>query len=251
MRIVPLLIILLLIISCAQVSRQPVTKIEKKVVSTEITVNKIPVKPIHLSRNDFLSLMKPIIEAENTRILQIRKQLVHLRTLTHMPKQMNIWLHQLAGEYRIPLNGKPDNRFWHRILAVVDIVPMEMAMAQAANESAWGNSRFARKANNYFGQWCFQKGCGLVPLRRNVGARHEVKRFDSPAASVRAYMKNMNTLHAYKSFRNIRQSMRHQGKPLDSEFLVMGLKKYSERGVDYIRTIRSIIRKNKKILQKS
>ena len=41
---------------------------------------------------------------------------------------------------------------------------------QAANESAWGTSRFARIGLNFFGQWCYSKGCGMVPKRRNTGA---------------------------------------------------------------------------------
>jgi len=245
-RIVPLFVLSFLVISCTQEIRQPAMDIGKKVIApAEISVSKTPAKLLHLNKKDFFILMKPIIESENSRILQVRQMLMRLKRTANLPKQANLWLHQLAGEYRIPVDGALDKMFWHQVLTRVDIVPIEMAMAQAANESAWGNSRFAREANNYFGQWCFQKGCGLVPLRRNVGARHEVKRFDSPAASVRAYMKNMNTLHAYNAFRSLRRSMRNQGKPLDSELLVMGLKKYSERGADYVRIIRSIIRKNK------
>ncbi len=245
-----LFIVLFSVISCAKIVRQSAMEIKKEIIPpAAINVSKAPIQTTY-QKKSFFSFMRPIIEAENTRILHIRRRLMQLQVSTHLSKQSIPWLQQIAEEYRVSLMGKPDNRFWHQILSMVDIVPVDMAMAQAANESAWGNSRFAREANNYFGQWCFQKGCGIIPLRRNAGALHEVKRFDSPAASVRAYIKNMNTLHAYQAFRKIRQSLRHQGKPLNPGLLTIGLSKYSERGADYVKIIRSIIRKNKHLMAK-
>jgi len=243
---------LLLLASCAGIDRHSTTDMGNKIKSPEEEkAIEIPVRPVHMSKREFFAFMTPMIEVENARVLKNRAHLLQLKPLAHLQTRAGAWLHQIAGEYRVPLNGKPDNRFWHRILTRVDIIPLEIALAQAANESAWGNSRFAREANNYFGQWCFQKGCGVVPLRRNADARHEVKRFVSPTSSVRAYMKNVNTLHAYETFRKIRQAMRHQGKALDAELLALGLKQYSERGTDYVRIIRSIIRKNRKLMRKS
>jgi Bax protein len=122
---------------------------------------------------------------------------------------------------------------------------------QAANESAWGRSRFARQGNNYFGQWCYRKGCGIVPARRVPGATHEVRRFASVAESVRAYMNNINRSSAYADFRNIRRSLRVQSKPLDAERLAYGLKSYSERGMAYVHVIRSMIRSNRVLISRS
>ncbi len=252
MRVVPSLIVLFTIISCTEVIHLPVTDIGKEAVPpAEAKVSKTLNQPVHLNKNSFFTLMKPVIEAESTRILQIRQQVLRLKSSARLQKQEVVWIHQIATEYHVPFNGKPDSRFWHQLLARVDIVPLEMALAQAANESAWGNSRFARDANNYFGHWCFKKGCGLVPLHRKAGARHEVQRFDSLASSVRAYMKNMNTGRAYQQLRTIRQSMRRQGQTLDAEQLALGLTQYSERGTDYVRIIRSIIRKNRALMRKS
>jgi len=230
---------------------QPVEIQPVEIQPVEIQPGNVPDHAAHLDKSSFFALMKPILNAENIRVLHVRQRLLKLKLSAHLRAQAKVWLKQISTEYRVPLKGKPDGNFWNQILSRVDIVPLEMALAQAANESAWGNSRFAREANNYFGQWCLQKGCGIVPLRRNVGAQHEVKRFDSPASSVRAYIKNMNTLQAYEQFRNIRQSMRHQGKALDAEVLVAGLRQYSERGDEYIKIIRSMIRKNRALMQKS
>jgi len=227
---------------------QPLNKVENHTAPASAEATALA-HPVHMKKREFFRFMKPIIAAENARILANRQRVLKLKASQHLQQPAINWLSQMAREYRVPFHGRPAKGFWYQLLTRMDVVPLEMAMAQAANESAWGNSRFAREANNYFGQWCFRAGCGLVPLQRNAGAHHEVRYFDSPALSVRAYLRNMNTHRVYQSFRKLRRSMRHQRKPLDAEFLALGLKHYSERGAAYVKTIRSIIRKNKVLMQ--
>ncbi len=155
----------------------------------------------------------------------------------------------LAKRYRVPLQDKPTEVFWSRLAKRVDVVPVELALAQAANESAWGTSRFARQGNNFFGQWCYTSGCGIVPTRRNAGATHEVKAFDSPGASVRAYIHNLNTAKAYQPLRGIRLHLRRNKQPLDAMIMASGLSGYSERGAAYVKNIRTIIRRNRALIQ--
>lgn len=131
-----------------------------------------------------------------------------------------------------------------RLLRRVDIVPPSLALAQAANESAWGTSRFAREGNNLFGQWCYTPGCGLVPMRRELGGRHEVKRFDWPYDSVASYVHNLNTHPAYRGFRQTRESLQDESQTLSGLALLDGLRSYSERGPEYLTAIRNIIVKN-------
>lgn len=126
----------------------------------------------------------------------------------------------------------------------VDVIPTSLVLAQAANESAWGTSRFAREGNNIFGQWCFDEGCGLVPNRRGEDASHEVRAFASVEAAVRAYFRNLNTHPSYEDLRTLRASMRMQGLPLNSMVLARGLTRYSERGMDYVEELQDMIRIN-------
>jgi len=119
------------------------------------------------------------------------------------------------------------------LLRRADIVPASLAIAQAANESAWGTSRFAKLGNNFFGQWCFSKGCGIVPKSRDTNKNHEVADFRSPADSVESYMLNLNTHDAYKPL------------PVTGVALSYGLGKYSERGDEYGKEIREMISFNK------
>lgn len=116
---------------------------------------------------------------------------------------------------------------------------------QAANESAWGTSRFARIGLNFFGQWCYTKGCGMVPKRRNTGAAHEVAAFKSVRAAINSYFKNINTHPAYKDLRAIRENLRLEQKPILATELTHGLMSYSERGEAYIEELNTMISQNR------
>jgi len=198
----------------------------------------------------FFALLKPLAEAENARILKLRQRVSVLKRKARAYTQNDMQLiRKLAQNYRIPLSGQPTGVFWARLEKRVDVVPVELALAQAANESAWGTSRFARQGNNFFGQWCYVAGCGIVPTRRNAGATHEVKAFDSPGASVQAYIHNLNTTSAYKSLRGIRLHLRRAKQPLNALILASGLAGYSERGAAYVKSIQTIIRHNRTLMQ--
>ncbi len=134
------------------------------------------------------------------------------------------------------------------LLAKVDIIPKELVMVQAANESGWGTSRFARLGLNFFGQWCFSKGCGLVPSSRNDDANHEVRVFDSVDASIASYLNNLNTHPAYAHLREIRLELRQNNLPVKAEFLAPGLLNYSERQQDYVVELLQMLRHNKAYL---
>jgi Bax protein len=130
------------------------------------------------------------------------------------------------------------------LLKRVDTIPVSLALAQAANESAWGTSRFALEGNNLFGQWCYDEGCGLVPNRRRANASHEVQSFESIEAAVRAYFMNINTHDRYQGFRDLRFQMRSKEGELDPFALAWGLDGYSERGEAYVDEVQTIILQN-------
>ncbi len=202
-------------------------------------------------KQQFFATMKPVVASENKRILELRERIIHLKAATHLNQQQQAWLKHVADDYSVKMGAQPSYEAWQALLARVDIIPLEMALVQAANESAWGQSRFALQGNNYFGQWCYKKGCGIVPKQRAAGATHEVRRFANARQSVRAYLRNINTSSAYAEFRSIRHSLRVQSKPLDAQVLVVGLKSYSERGMAYVRIIQSMIRSNRTLIRQS
>ncbi|WP_284380990.1 glucosaminidase domain-containing protein [Litoribrevibacter albus] len=154
-------------------------------------------------------------------------------------EEMN-WLQSLAKLHRVS-HAQLNEAFFSELLMSMDIIPPSMALAQAANESAWGTSRFAVEANNLFGQWCFSPGCGVVPQLRPEGATYEVKVFETPSESVGQYMLNINRNSSYEKVRNIRHSYRQQQEVIPGTSLVGGLENYSERGHHYIEELRHMI----------
>ena len=130
------------------------------------------------------------------------------------------------------------------LLYRMDIIPTGLALGQAAYESGYGTSRFAVEGNSLFGQWTY-KGDGIKPgqQRKELG-NHQIKAFEWPFDSVRGYFVNLMTHPAYEDFRRLRAELREAGKPLDSLVLADGLVKYSERGQEYVDSLKGIIRVN-------
>jgi len=122
---------------------------------------------------------------------------------------------------------------------------LSLALAQAAIESGWGTSRFAREGNALFGQWVWGEAAkGLIPEDRQDGMNHKIRAFESPLEAVTSYIRNLNTHRAYRHMRDIRATMRSEGRMPDGHVLAEGLEAYSEKGRDYIDLVRDIIAAN-------
>ncbi len=200
----------------------------------------------------FFDFLQPIVEAENERILQqrdfVKKSYVAYKKGWELNEKHFNKLNDIASEYKLRNLDFKSESAYKKLLLRVDQIPESLALVQAAIESAWGTSYFAREGNNLFGQWCFTEGCGLVPRGRKEGLNHEVKVFGSVNEAVRAYMRNLNTHAAYTQLRNIRYQMRQNDQELKSEYLALGLQKYSAKGMDYVTMIRSMLKTNDDLL---
>jgi len=191
----------------------------------------------------FFSFLYPRIVLANSRVLLEREYLDALATKPDLSDREIKWLSEQSQRLRVEAETGSDEQF-ALLRKRLDVIPPSLILAQAANESAWGTSRFATEGNNLFGQWCFTQGCGLVPMSRVDGASHEVAKFESPYQSVRSYIQNLNRHPTYQPLRDIRLQDRQAEKPLSGWHLAEGLLGYSERGEDYIKEIRSMIRYN-------
>ncbi len=193
----------------------------------------------------FLRTLLPIVLLENH---HIEKQRVILEKMVTQQSEFNgqqiAWLEERLKHYRLS-NKADEPKQLEQLLQRLDQLPPSLMLAQGAIESGWGTSRFALQGNSLFGQWSYSKNSGLVPEARNQGAKHVVRSFDSLQASVRAYMRNLNTHLAYKTLREIRSTMRTKQQPLDSIELADGLQSYSQRGEAYVEDVKLIIRSNK------
>lgn len=192
----------------------------------------------------FVKLMLPLILRANADIRTERDRLFELIEAcdgdpSRLSPSRRRALENLAERYR----AEPEAL--ETLKRRVDAVPVALALAQAANESAWGTSRFARKGNALFGQWTWNRGDGIAPKdpQRDKG-EYAVRAFDNLGESVAAYMRNLNTHDAYLAFRKQRARMRRAGQRLDPLVLAEGLLHYSQRGTAYIAEIRKMIRYN-------
>lgn len=127
----------------------------------------------------------------------------------------------------------------------LDVIPPGLVLGQAAYESGYGTSRFAVEGNALFGQWTYGGG-GLVPeqQRKQLGD-HRIASFDWPFDSVRGYFLNLNSHPAYEEFRRLRADLKARGEPVTSLALADGLIRYSERGQEYVDTLKGMIRTNR------
>jgi Bax protein len=230
---VPLFLMLIIILSVA-------IQADTKVTAADLDMNNL--RDVNDKKKRFFDFLRPVVIDENNRILEIRNKLLEAKC----NNDNQLFVARIAQEYSV--NWKPGNKDWGKLLERVDSIPLELSLAQSATESAWGQSRFAVEGNNFFGQWCYRKGCGLVPQQRDRGSFHEVARFDSVNDSVRSYLKTINTGRAYATLRKIRKQHRTEDLQADANAQAAGLSRYSQRRSLYIRKIRAIIKENQELM---
>ncbi len=210
-------------------------------------------KDVKEKKAAFFNFMYPAVMNENIRVAEERVFLERISDKVAKSESLTsaetTRVGELAESYKSDLSdGGITSEWLSSLLVKVDLIPAPLVLSQGANESAWGTSRFSREASNYFGQWCYSKGCGLVPNQRNEGAAHEVAKFDSSQAAVHAYFMNVNRNNAYKELRVIRLELHKSTEPLTDEqqatVLAKGLIRYSERGEAYVEEIQTMIRHN-------
>lgn len=205
------------------------------------------IEDVHTKKNEFFSYMLPMIRQSNEVIRMDRRFLYSVRDELRLGLEVDSGVLNRLGELSKHYRIKPQSDLLQQVnnlLVKVDVVPESLVLAQSANESGWGTSRFAREANNFFGVWCFSPGCGLEPLSRDEGLIHEVASYASVQQSVDAYIRTINTHRAYAELRQIRAESRAGDEIISGVALAEGLVRYSARGLDYVREIQQMIRVN-------
>lgn len=227
--------------------------VEKKVKVIEQPLHKVvlpnfaDIYDIPTKKRQFFDFIRPAIVAKNKQLASDRAEIQtwheKISLGIGLTDQEQAALEAYVKAYRVNKQGSTLQQL-NDLLTRVDIIPTELVLVQAANESAWGTSRFARLGLNFFGIWCYRSGCGIVPSGRKSGAKHEVAAFDSVDDAVAGYFNNINKHNAYHVFRTIRAELRAQNQPLDAEILATGLLPYSERGTEYVLDIKNMLRHN-------
>ena len=211
-------------------------------------VNSLPkdmraIRVVERRKELFFKSVLPLVLQVNDEIRSDRARLVSLRTARANRIKTSaadrLWLAAMADRYKV------DRDELTEMIRRVDIIPPSLGLAQAAEESGWGTSRFVIEGNALFGQWTVDNDQGLVPADRDANKTHKIKAFDSLLDGVRAYARNLNTHRAYRHFRSSRAQLRHGGSVLDGLSLSADLTSYSERGEKYVESIQNLIRANR------
>lgn len=193
----------------------------------------------------FVSAMLPIILRANELIIADRGRLLAIKDRLEdgetEGKQQRIWLEQVAKRHRVKLNKPATAEQIDKLLFKVDIIPTSLALAQAAMESGWGTSYFAQEGNALFGEWVWGDEEGILPRGRDDGKTHRIKSFEYLLDSVRSYMTNLNRHRSYSGLRDRRAELRTHNLVVTGTALAPALVGYSERGIDYVSDIISII----------
>ena len=202
----------------------------------------IPAKHFEMTgdaqKQSFINLVLPLILAANDELLQ-RREAVQAAVQAHDRDKLDQW----AVLYRIEAEKLDDTGLAERLLRRVDTIPVALALAQAAVESGWGTSRFARQGNALFGQWAWTESAGMRPLAAS-NDRAVVRSFGSLLESVRAYMHNLNTHQNYERFRDARYRLKPQSEAVKARRLAAYLDSYAEIGQAYVEKLLVIISSN-------
>ena len=236
--------------------RLSASTIEQLFRDTDYTLNEVrkskKVKPIRLSllpneikqiesskkrKSLFIQIILPLILEENNLILIDRKRLFSILNKNKNSKKEINWLNRKFKQYGVINKDIPT------LKVRMDIIPVSLAIAQAAKETGWGTSRFALEGNALFGQWTWS-GDGIKPAGAESDTKHKVMKFKVLKASVRAYQRNLNTHSSYKNFRQLRAQLRDDSEKLDSLLLADQLDNYAETGKEYTKILKQIINQN-------
>lgn len=181
------------------------------------------------TRETFLACVRHMVEEENSIIESHRSRLFSIilvrSVVGYADLSDTLWLRDVMIHY----GAKNESELIQRI----DVIPVEMALAQSILESGWGMSYAARVGKGLFGQ-IQSRGTHSVTVPWTPGPDRP-QPFSSHRESVTAYFMNLNTHPAYAGFRAARENTK------DPIQLMNYMQRYSIRGNDYIRQIQGII----------
>ena len=209
----------------------------KPIYFTQFPKDLDEIKDSRLKKETFIKIVLPLVVAENEKILDDRYKLKKILSRRSTSDKEKAWLRQKLREYKVK------NSDMKELSDRMDIIPISIALAQAAKESGWGTSRFALEGNAIFGQWTWT-GQGIEPLDKGKHEGHKILRFPILRASVKAYKNNLNTHRGYSDFRKKRASLRKRKKSIEGLSLTDTLDKYAKTGKEYTKILEQIIVQN-------
>jgi len=172
------------------------TKIEPINYTNTISLNKLQVSE---KKQKFFNMILPAILISKEHLRLKRERVLSLMSTAPealMPED-KAFLENLYKTYKTRDNKKLANRLRTH--------PASIVLAQAAIESAWGESRFFKKGNNIFGMWSYNKNEPRIKaLGKRNGKSIYVKKYATLSDAIDDYFVVIGR-GAYKSFRKQRK----------------------------------------------
>jgi Bax protein len=206
----------------------------------------LQILPVARKKGAFFRSLLPLVVFHNDVIAARRRRLEQLRMGISSGSEDSLFLAGMCRYYRLEgqeMNLATPGDTLAALLERVDQIPPSLVLAQAAIESGWGGSRFSKKGNNLFGQRVWATAEGMAPMEVEE-SKFRLAVFPTIGASIRSYIRNLNSHFAYTEFRRLRRDMREGGRALDSRVLATGLRRYSTRGQEYVDDLLGFINYN-------
>ena len=199
--------------------------------------------PVAQKKALFFSILLPIVQFHNETTLARRQRLLEMSAGAPDDAFFRAMTQHYALE-RHPhaLGTRADSL--RELLNRVDVVPPSLVLSQAAIESGWGTSRFARRGNNLYGQRIWRSDLEGMAAEGAANSRFRLAVYTNIAASVRSYMRNLNSHPSYGDLRALRAESRARGGAMLGTDLAAGLSSYSTRGAEYVADVQRLIRGN-------
>jgi uncharacterized FlgJ-related protein len=208
--------------------------------------------PVVDKKRAFFRLLGPLVLHANELIQADRQELesivATLRSGESISPREETFIRETAVAYKVA-EGKgdidiSDQALQDELIRRVDTLPPSLVLAQGAEESGWGTSRFAVEGNALFGMWTWGDE-GIRPeQQRSEHGDHKIASYKTPMESVIAYMRNLNTHRGYQTLRARRAELRSSGGKVTGWELAKTLTKYSERGQGYVDSLHGLMKTN-------
>ncbi len=198
------------------------------VYTNTISLNHLPVPE---KKQKFFEMLLPSVLVAKTNLDILRRHVEAMALRKSMTTADTNFLFPLMKAYGT------ENIF--ELINRLRTFPVSIVLAQAAIESGWGSSRFFLEGNNVFGMWSFDSTENRMPaLSHRKGTRIYLQKFGNLEEAINAYYFMLDTRQIFAPFRAVRLKTNNPFVIIDS------LKKYSERGDDYVNDLSRMIRVN-------
>ena len=183
--------------------------------------------PVSVKKKRFIDMMVPAL---NEVYDELKQEFFQVQEDIKQNKETEK-LKKLKEFYKVDTNQE--------LLYALKPHPKSIALAQGAMESAWGQSRFFKEANNIFGVWSFNKNEPRIAASGKRGSKTIwLKKYSSVKEAIKDYYITLSRSSAFKQFRKT------NFENPDPFVLVTKLDRYSEKKAAYGKELAAMIKYN-------